>query len=436
MTAVVNTGDDTVVHGLSISPDLDTITYTLAGAIDPERGWGLAGETWGAMDALERFADVRPPARAPATTWFSLGDRDLATHLYRTARLAEGARPTEVADEIRRAWGVGVRLLPMTDDARRHVVELASGEEVASRTTSSGSVTRSPVRAVRFAAAPAPRPTAEVLDVLGRPTSIVIAPSNPIVSIGLSAPSPGVDERAGRPTGSVVGGVADRRRRGPQGTRGPTAGRARPRTVRRRRRQVVRADRGTLVIDPADADLAPDVEAAGMRALVVPSVMTDAATAGRSPRPPWPPPASGRSAPGSPRGPRSRGVHGDHPRWIRARTGETAKRVSSSTGGATYSGGGPAGASSAHRSRSDVCTPVPTFTTSPLPRRPDRTRASTTSSTNTKSRVCRPSPAMRSASPPAAVATAAATTPPSGRWRGPYTLATARAVNSMPHRSR
>ena len=116
VAAVVNTADDTVLHGLSISPDLDTITYTLAGAIDPERGWGLAGETWAAMGALERYAAVRPPSSAAAPTWFNLGDRDLATHLYRTARLAEGGRPTEVADEIRH--GLGCRRPPAADDGR------------------------------------------------------------------------------------------------------------------------------------------------------------------------------------------------------------------------------------------------------------------------------------------------------------------------------
>src|SRR6187397_2161240 len=102
---IVNTGDDTVLHGLSISPDLDTITYTLAGAIDPERGWGLAGETWHAMEALARY----PRARA----WFNLGDRDLATHLYRTDRLRAGATLSEVSGEIAEAWGLGLRLLPV-----------------------------------------------------------------------------------------------------------------------------------------------------------------------------------------------------------------------------------------------------------------------------------------------------------------------------------
>src|SRR5438093_3832893 len=80
ITAVVNTGDDVILHGLHVSPDLDTVTYTLAGAINPETGWGLAGETWSAMEALERYRGI---------TWFRLGDKDLATHLYRTQRLAE-----------------------------------------------------------------------------------------------------------------------------------------------------------------------------------------------------------------------------------------------------------------------------------------------------------------------------------------------------------
>ena len=103
---IVNTGDDTVLHGLSISPDIDTITYTLAGAIDTERGWGLGNETWASMAALARYEAARPPGSAAAPTWFNLGDRDLATHLYRTARLAEGATLTEVTAEICTAWGL------------------------------------------------------------------------------------------------------------------------------------------------------------------------------------------------------------------------------------------------------------------------------------------------------------------------------------------
>ncbi|MFM8867595.1 MAG: 2-phospho-L-lactate transferase CofD family protein, partial [Ilumatobacteraceae bacterium] len=116
MTAIVNTADDTVLHGLHISPDLDTVTYTLAGAIDPERGWGLANETWTAMEALARFESVTPVDSSAAPRWFNLGDRDLATHFYRTARLREGASLSEVSAEIAEAWDVPCEIVPMSDD--------------------------------------------------------------------------------------------------------------------------------------------------------------------------------------------------------------------------------------------------------------------------------------------------------------------------------
>ena len=127
---IVNTGDDTSLHGLAISPDLDTITYTLAGEIDPDRGWGLVDETWVAMAALERYASVRPEGSAAAPTWFNLGVRDLATHFYRTARLQEGATLTEVTAEIVRAWSLEEHLVPMTDDRVATIVELEDGRSV------------------------------------------------------------------------------------------------------------------------------------------------------------------------------------------------------------------------------------------------------------------------------------------------------------------
>ena len=105
ITVIGNTGDDAVLLGLHVSPDLDTVTYTLAGAANPETGWGLVGDSFRAMGALERYG---------AATWFRLGDLDLATHLYRTARLGAGATLSEVTAEIARAWGLGFRLLPMT----------------------------------------------------------------------------------------------------------------------------------------------------------------------------------------------------------------------------------------------------------------------------------------------------------------------------------
>jgi LPPG:FO 2-phospho-L-lactate transferase len=278
VAAVVNTGDDTTLHGLAISPDLDTITYTLAGAIDPERGWGLAGETWQAMAGLERFAAVRPDGSAAGATWFNLGDRDLATHLYRTARLAEGATPTMVADELRRAWDVAVRLLPMTDAPFATRVELASGDEVSFQDYFVRLHHDVAVRAVRFPGRGA-APTPEVLAALTGAGVIVVAPSNPIVSIGPLRALAGIDEllaaRRDRvvAVSPIVGGAA---LKGPAdrmlaelGHESSVAGVA----------ALYSPIAATLVIDPVDAPLVPAVERAGMRPIVVPSVMRDAATA-------------------------------------------------------------------------------------------------------------------------------------------------------------
>jgi LPPG:FO 2-phospho-L-lactate transferase len=279
VAAIVNTADDTVMHGLSISPDLDTIVYTLAGAIDPERGWGLVHETWQAMAALDRYTSVRPAGSSAGGTWFGLGDQDLATHLYRTARFGEGARPSDVADEVRRAWAVAVRLLPMTDEPVATMVELASGEEVSFQDYFVRLGHDVAVRGVRFAGADRARPTAEVLDALETATAIAIAPSNPIVSIGPLRALRGVDDTLARrrdhvvAVSPIVGGVA---------LKGPAD---RMLTELGHEASVVGVARlytpiaTTLVIDPADAGLAPAVEAEGMRALVVPSVMKDAATA-------------------------------------------------------------------------------------------------------------------------------------------------------------
>ena len=242
---VVNTGDDTVLHGLAISPDLDTITYTLAGAIDPERGWGLRDETWRAMEALARFGRCDPTGSHAAPTWFNLGDQDLATHFYRTARLAEGATLTEVTDEIRRAFGLDQRLLPMTDERVTTMVSLADeGIEVSFQEYFVQRQHGVPVTAVRFDGADArtlhrcsaaPRsPTAD---------AVVIAPSNPIVSIGPIRALAGVDALLAAPPRHRRRRLADRRRRRAEGPGRPHAGRARPRGVRGRRRPALRADR-------------------------------------------------------------------------------------------------------------------------------------------------------------------------------------------------
>lgn len=279
VTAIVNTGDDTELHGLAISPDLDTITYTLAGAIDPERGWGLHGETWQAMRALERYAVVRPPGSEAGATWFNLGDRDLATHLYRSARLAEGADLTSVTAEIGRAWGVAATLLPMTDHRFRTMITLAkSGEEVEFQDYFVRLRHDVPVSAVRFDHDATP--TDRVLTALADADAVVIAPSNPFVSIGPIRALPGVDERLRDRRATVVaispivGGAA---LKGPADRMLTELG-MEPTVVAVARLYASVA--GVLVIDPADADLADDVEAAGMRCVVSPSVMSTPERAG------------------------------------------------------------------------------------------------------------------------------------------------------------
>ena len=187
IVAVVNTADDVVLHGLHISPDLDTVTYTLAGAHNTKTGWGLAGETWEAMGALKSLG---------GPTWFSLGDRDLGTHMYRTGRLAEGAGLTEVTAEITSSFGLGVRLLPMTEDQVVTMVTLAEGDrpgvEVGFQEWFVGLGHAVPVTGVRFDGVEVACPGPGVLEAIADAEVVVVAPSNPIVSIGPLLAVPGL----------------------------------------------------------------------------------------------------------------------------------------------------------------------------------------------------------------------------------------------------
>jgi len=191
---VVNTGDDTIMHGLSISPDLDTVTYTVADAIDPERGWGLANESWRVMESLARFQDVKPDGSTAAGTWFNLGDRDLATHLYRTARLAEGATLSTVTQEIAQAWGLGFNIMPMSDDQVSTKVDILEDGIASTISFQEYFVQRRhgvPVTGVEFVGAATAKAT--FIDNVHRSDAIIIAPSNPIVSLGPIRALSGVD---------------------------------------------------------------------------------------------------------------------------------------------------------------------------------------------------------------------------------------------------
>ncbi len=270
LTAIVNTGDDLVLHGLEISPDLDTVTYTLAGAIDPERGWGLAGETWQAMETLHRYG---------GDDWFNLGDRDLGTHLYRTARRRDGATLTEVTAEITRAWDLGLTILPVTDDILRTWVTVEGEGEISFQEYFVHRQHSVAVSAVRFEGADKSRPADGVLDAIESAERVVIAPSNPIVSIGPVLAVAGVRDAVSARRDDVVAVspiVAGSALKGPAdrlltelGHESSVVGVAR-----------VYADvAATLVVDEADADLAPAVEAVGMRCVVAPTIMSSPAAA-------------------------------------------------------------------------------------------------------------------------------------------------------------
>ncbi len=194
LRAVVNVGDDLVMHGLTICPDLDTILYTLAGLNNDETGWGLAGESWRVMDELTALG---------GESWFRLGDRDLATHLYRSQRLAAGATKTLVSAELAASLGVAVTLLPVTDDPVSTVFETGLGrlsfQEYFVRHHHEIPVTR-----VEIVGATAARPTAVALAALNEAERIVIAPSNPVISIDPILQIPGIRDALARRRTDVV----------------------------------------------------------------------------------------------------------------------------------------------------------------------------------------------------------------------------------------
>jgi LPPG:FO 2-phospho-L-lactate transferase len=268
VTAVVNTGDDRVFYGVCVSPDLDIVTYTLAGRVDPERGFGLAGDGFAAVDALAAFGHE---------TWFRLGDRDLATCLHRTIRLREGVGLARATEEIRRALGVATRILPMSEDPCPTVVELSGGRRLHFEEYLVRDGAPSDVEAVDLAAARRARPAPGVCEALRGARTIVLCPSNPVVSIGPILAVPGVREAiaaSGAPVvaispivgGAPVKGPADHLLRG-------TGAEVSARGVARLYRDLAQG----FVLDLRDAELLAEVEALGLRALAVDTIMRDAA---------------------------------------------------------------------------------------------------------------------------------------------------------------
>jgi LPPG:FO 2-phospho-L-lactate transferase len=265
LTAVVNVGDDLVLNGLTICPDLDTITYTLAGLNNDELGWGLRGETWRVMDEL---------AELGGAAWFRLGDRDLATHLYRSQRLADGATKTEVTRELAQHHGVTVTLLPVTNDALATQFltdegRLSFQEYFVQRHHDVV------VRGVDVVGVDSARATKEVERALAQCDRVVIAPSNPLVSIDPILQVAGVREslRERREDvvaispiiqGAALKGPADRLLR-ELGYESSALG------VVEYYGDLV----GTWIIDEADADLAESIRERGVRVEVTTTIMAE-----------------------------------------------------------------------------------------------------------------------------------------------------------------
>jgi LPPG:FO 2-phospho-L-lactate transferase len=278
LSVIANTADDIWLFGLRVSPDLDTIMYTLGGGIDPDRGWGRTDETWHAKEELAAYGEPQ--------AWFGLGDRDLATHVVRTARLREGQTLTEVTAELCRRWDVGVTLLPMTDaEVETHIATTIDGRDEVVHFQEYWIRHRAevPVRGIELRGIDESRPTPEVLAVIGAADVVLVAPSNPIVSIGPIAAVPGMREALGASGARVVGvspiiggaavrGMADQLLDG-LGIEGSAAGVA--------GHLGARSEGGLLdgwLVDQEDADQVERIEASGMAARSVPLYMRDAAT--------------------------------------------------------------------------------------------------------------------------------------------------------------
>jgi LPPG:FO 2-phospho-L-lactate transferase len=272
LTVVVNTGDDDVFFGMRVSPDIDTVTYTLAGVANPEHGWGRADETWIVRDELARFY-------GPA--WFNLGDRDMATQLFRTERLSAGTPLSAITADVARAFGVRAKVLPMSDDPVRTFVKLRGRPAIPFQQYFVRGRARGAVEAIELRGAENARPAPGVLDALRRSAAIILAPSNPFVSLGPIFALRGVRSalRASRARvaaispivgGKTIKGPADKMLRG-LGMEVSALG------VARLYRDIV----SVFVLDRADRALAPEIERLGMRPVVANTIMSTPARSAR-----------------------------------------------------------------------------------------------------------------------------------------------------------
>ena len=262
ITIVVNTGDDECFHGLHVSPDLDTVMYTLAGLSDPETGWGLAGETFDALEMLQRYG---------AETWFHLGDKDLATHIRRTQLLREGMSLSQVTAELASRLGIAAQIVPMSDEPVRTVLETEAGDlPMQQYFVKHGSQPQ--VRSIRYEGAENALPSPVFAGALKQPAMVVFCPSNPFLSLAPILAIPGVCESlASSPNRVAVSPIIEG-----EALRGPAAKIMSELGYPASCVSVARQYQGIcdfFLIDQRDEALAPQIEDLGMTPLVAPIVM-------------------------------------------------------------------------------------------------------------------------------------------------------------------
>jgi LPPG:FO 2-phospho-L-lactate transferase len=265
LTAIVNTGDDAVLYGVHVSPDIDIVTYWLAGIADFARGWGIEDDTFTVVESL---------AALGAESWFRLGDRDFATCLYRTLRLRDGAALSVVTDEIRRELGVSLRILPATDDELRTLVHTVEGRTLEFQQYFVRERQQPEVSAVTYSGSEESKPAPGVMDAIASADLIVLCPSNPVLSIGPVLTVNGVRDAlkahdnvvAVTPIvrGAALKGPADRI----LASMGFGSSAA---SVARLYSDFV----DVFVVDSSDAGQADEIEAAGLRAKVLDTMMPD-----------------------------------------------------------------------------------------------------------------------------------------------------------------
>lgn len=267
LTVVVNTGDDRSFYGVHVSPDLDIVTYTLAGRIDPARGYGLAGDRFALIERLQALGHE---------TWFRLGDADFANCLHRTLRLAAGARLDEVADELRRDHGLGFRILPMSNDPCPTFVSLSDKRRVHFEEYLVRDGAPSDVLSVDLSAAQRAEAAPGVVHAIARADVILVAPSNPIVSIGPICAVPEIRRALDDATcpivavSPIVGGLP---------IKGPAHALMRACDVEVSATGVARLYRDWIdgfVFDSRDAAARAEIEGLGLEVAILDTLMVDA----------------------------------------------------------------------------------------------------------------------------------------------------------------